>query len=171
MPILVISKILLVLIVTTWAIRKVLSGAPYMPTGDHHIKTMLERTAPQAGLRVVDIGAGDGRIVIAFAKAGADAVGIEHNPLLAWWARRKIHRAGCDEKASIRCADLWKTDFSSFDVVTLFGITHIMPKLEKKLLRELKPGARVFSVVFKFPTWKPAWTDGYLTEYQQRNSD
>lgn len=167
MLILVLFKILVVLLISGWALKKVLSGAPYMPTSASLITKMLERTAPHAGLRVADIGAGDGRIVTAFAKSGADAVGIEHNFGLAWLARRKIRAAHLEEKASIRCVDLWKTDFSSFDVVVVFGITHIMPKLEKKLLAELKPGARVYSVVFTFPNWKPSWEEGGLYEYRK----
>lgn len=168
MPLLVIFKIAVVLLIAGWALKKVLSGAPYMPTSAGIIAKMLERTTPHAGLRVADIGAGDGRIVMAFARAGAEAVGIEHNYGLAWLARRKIRAAHLDKKASIRCVDLWKTDFSPFDIVVVFGITHIMPKLEKKLLKELKPGARVYSVVFKFPNWKPSWEEGGLYEYMKK---
>lgn len=165
MILLVILKILVVLLITGWLLKKVLSGAPYMPTSKAQIDLILQRTVPHAGRRVVDIGAGDGRIVIAFAKAGAEAVGIEHNFGLAWIARRKIQKEKLEGKASIRCTDLWKTDFSSFDIVIVFGITHIMPKLEKKLLAELKPGAKVYSVVFQFPNWKPSWEQGGVNEY------
>ena len=107
-------------------------------------------------MKAADIGSGDGRIVIALARAGAVAHGYEINPLLVWWSRVKIRRAGLDGRAYIHRKNLWHTDFSSFDAVTVFGVFHIMRRLETKLRRELKPGARAVSIGFEFPTWPAA---------------
>ncbi len=131
----------------------VLSGAPFIPTKKEGVKKMLQCCDIKPGMKAADIGSGDGRILIAMAQAGAEAHGFEINPFLVWWSRRKIRQAGLEGKAFVHLQDLWRADFSAFDVVTLFGITHIMGRLEKKLRKELKPGARVVSMAFKFPNW------------------
>ena len=91
----------------------------------------LAQIKPQT--KAVDLGSGDGRIVIALARAGVDAVGYEINPILAWWSRIRIYRLGLQSRARIYNQSFWSADLSGFDVVMIFGITHIMGRLEKKL--------------------------------------
>jgi len=131
-------------------------GAPYIPTKKSGVEKILECCGIRPGMKAADIGSGDGRIVIALARAGAIAHGYEINPLLVWWSRVKIRQAGLDGRAFIHRKNLWSADFSSFDVVTVFGVFHIMRRLETKLRRELKPGARAVSIGFEFPTWLAA---------------
>lgn len=138
------------------AVWLLLSGAPYIPTKREGVEKMVELARVRPGARAVDIGSGDGRLVMALARAGAQAHGYEINPLLVWISRRRIRRAGLQDRATISWSNLWKADFSRFDVVTLFGVTHIMRRLERKLGRELKQGSRVVSIGFKFPTWAMA---------------
>ena len=71
-------------------------------------------------------------------------------------SRARVKKMGLDNKVFIERGNLWKTDFSKFNIVTLYGISYIMPELEKKLLLELKPGSKVTSNTFKFPNWKPS---------------
>jgi len=130
-----------------------LTGAPYVPTRPEGVAKILNCCEVRPGMKAADIGSGDGRILIALARAGAEAHGYEINPLLVWWSRRKIREAGLEGKAFVYRQNLWRTDFSSYEVVTLFGITHIMWHLERKLRRELKPGARAVSISFSFPSW------------------
>lgn len=145
----------------------VLSGAPYIPTKKAGLEKILACCGEVAGRKVLDIGSGDGRIVIALARAGAEAHGVEINPFLVWWSRAKIRNAGLEGKAFIHRQNLWNFDCSGFDFVTLFGITHIMKRLEKKLRHELKPGARVVSIAFKFPTWPVARQNEVVYAFDQ----
>lgn len=143
----------------------VFTGAHYMPTTDRRVERMLALAQLQKGERLLDIGSGDGRIVIAAAQHGAVAVGYEINPLLVLWSRAKIRNLGLSSSAKIYWRDFWHTDFKDFDVVTVYGMTHIMGPLEKKAIRELSPGGRVISNTFRFPTLKPAYEEEGLYRY------
>ena len=132
-----------------------LFGGPYAPVGEHKIEAMLKLLQVKRGERAIDLGAGDGRIVIALAKAGAEAHGYEINPLLVFIARRKIKQAGLRGKAFMHMADMWSVDLSKFSIVTVYLTAHVQPRLEKKFERELKPGTRVVENYFKVPNWKP----------------
>lgn len=130
-------------------------GAVFVPTNKEAVLTMVRLLQIKSGDRALDLGSGDGRIVIALACAGAEAHGYEHNPLLVWWSRHKIRKAGLSGRAFIHRANFWNRDFSEFTVVTVFGINYIMRTLEKKLLKEGRSGARIASYTFAFPTLKP----------------
>lgn len=132
----------------------IFTGAHYVPTPSEKLIRMLRLAQLVPGERLVDIGSGDGRLVIEAAREGAKAYGFELNPALVWWSRRKIRAAHLEGQVEISWKDFWRQDFSSFDVVTVYGISHIMGALEKKLLRELHPGSRVVSNTFPFPSWK-----------------
>lgn len=114
---------------------------------------MLNLAAIKAGSQVVDLGSGDGILLIEAAKLGAQATGYEINPFLVAKSQISAKNQGLEDKVKIYKQSFWGADLSQFDIVLLFGITHIMPKLEKKLRHELKPGAIVVSYTFKFPHW------------------
>lgn len=139
-------------------------GGPYAPIGEHRTEVLLSLLNLKPGEKAVDIGSGDGRIVIALAKAGAEAHGYEINPLLVWIARRNVKKAGLTGKAFIHWADMWQKNFSEFDVITLYITGFALRSLEKKLQKEGKKGLRVATNHFTFPTWKPAKRkeDAYL---------
>lgn len=124
-----------------------------MPSDPAQVRAMLDLATVQPGETVVDLGSGDGRILEAFARAGAEAHGYEMNPVLVWVARRRIRTAGLIGKAFVHWGSLWRADVRSADVVAVFGVRHIMGRLERKLQRELKDGARVVSNGYQFPTW------------------
>lgn len=104
------------------------------------------------------------------AKKGAIVHGYEVNPILVWRSRNFIKNAGLEKKAFIHWKSFWGEDLSKFDVITVYGITYIMEKLEKKLQSELKPGTRVVSNYFTFPTWKPAKQDGEILLYSSTST-
>jgi len=149
-----------------WLIWLVWNGAPFVPTKRATVDRMVAVAGVKPGDRALDIGSGDGRIVIALAKAGAEAHGIDNNPLLVWWSRWNIRKAGLSGRAFIHWGNFWHHDFSPYDVVTLFGITQIMRRLERKLEKELKPGSRVVSNSFQFPTWKNVRKDDAVFVYE-----
>lgn len=142
-------------------------GAVYMPTADDRLAIMLKLARLKRGERAVDLGSGDGRVVIALAKAGAVAHGYEINPFLVWESRQNARLAGVADRTRFHWQSFWKVDLSAYTVVMLYGIPYIMESLEKKLRRELKPGTRVISNAFPFPTWKPTQKVGEVLLYQQ----
>lgn len=146
-----------------------ISGAPFVITTDPKLATMLELVKIKKGQKVVDLGSGNGKIVIALAKLGAEAHGYEVNPLLVWWSRRNIRNAGLENKAIIHWKDLFLDDLSGFEVVTLYGISTMMARLEKKLDSELKIGSKVVSNYFRFPNWKPSLEKDKVLVYIKGN--
>jgi hypothetical protein len=143
-------------------------GALFAPTAPHTIPKMIALLCVQPGKRAVDIGSGDGRIVIALAKAGLEAHGYETNLVLVLWSRYAIRTAGVANRAHIHWRSFWRADFSHYDYVTLFGIFYIMKSLERKLQRELPSGACVVSNYFAFPHWKPSQTESGLLLYKKQ---
>ncbi|MDD4902606.1 MAG: class I SAM-dependent methyltransferase [Patescibacteria group bacterium] len=146
--------IALIIFIITFGVP-IFTGAPFAVSSRHKIKKMMplikEAAAGRENLTAVDLGSGDGRIVITLAQNGFIAHGLEINPFLAWYSKLKIKLAGCGGRAFIKRANYWQEDFSRYDVVVLFGVFYIMEKLEKKLLSELKPGAVVICNHFFSP--------------------
>ncbi|OGE84460.1 MAG: hypothetical protein A2846_00965 [Candidatus Doudnabacteria bacterium RIFCSPHIGHO2_01_FULL_49_9] len=145
----------------------VIRGAPFLPTRHAAVARMVVLAQLTPGARAADIGSGDGRIVIALARAGAEAYGFEINPILVWWSRYKIWKAGLNGRAFIQWGSFWGKNFAEFEAVTVFGISRIMPELERKLQDELRPGARVVSYVFAFPTWPREQKEGAISVYRK----
>ena len=140
-------------------------GAPYAALAQNRIDTMKDLLKLKKGQKLVDLGSGDGRIVIAFAKLGIESHGYEINPVLVMISRLKIRRAGLEKKAFIHFKDFWSTNLGSFDAVTLYGIAHIMKRLENKLKKELKPRSKVVTNYFKFPTLRVRQTKNNVLLY------
>ncbi len=142
-------------------------GPFFVPTKRSYIPHIISLLALRSGEKVADLGSGSGRVLIALAQSGAEAHGFEHNPLLVWYSRRSVRSAGLKEKAFTHRRNFWHQDLSSFDAVVVYGISYIMPRLERKLRAELRPGARVVSNAFPFPNWRPAATHKKLYLYRQ----
>jgi ribosomal protein L11 methylase PrmA len=130
-------------------------GAIYVPTTRERVEKMVEFLETKPGQLAVDLGAGDGRLVIALANAGAVAQGYEINPFLVSLATENIKKAGLEGKAFVYYKNLWRQDLKNFDAVVVFPMSHMMRKLENKFEKELKPGARIVSNYFALPTWQP----------------
>lgn len=142
-------------------------GAPYAPLGKQKIATMLNLLNVKSSERAVDLGSGDGRLVITLAKKGVIAYGYEINPLLVLIAKWKIRKLGLQNNAHIYWSDFWGKNLSSFDIATVYLAPHSMKAVESKLRRELKPNARVAVNYFPFPTWTPKKTIEKIYLYQQ----
>lgn len=159
LPVLALVALLLLL--------SVIRGAPFVTSFQKTVERMVATAGAKPGMKSVDLGSGDGRIVIAFAKAGIEAHGFEINPILVWLARRKIRSQRLTVPALIHWKSFWGQDLSGFDIVTLYGTPHIMKGLETKLRRELRVGAKVLSNAFVFPTWRHTAKDGAVYVYEQ----
>jgi protein-L-isoaspartate O-methyltransferase len=144
----------LVILFLSILVLAVIRLVPYVPARPAKVGLMTKLAGIKAGERAVDLGSGDGRIVIAFARAGAQAHGFEINPALVILSRLNILRAGLKGRAFIHWKSFRGQDFSAFSVVAVYGLPHIMKNLEAKLRKELKPGARVVSLAFPFPSWR-----------------
>jgi hypothetical protein len=103
---------------------------------------------------VIDLGSGDGRTVITAAKRGAKALGIEYNPDMVELSKLTAAKEGVSDRASFVKADLFESDFSRAQVISMFLLSSINLKLRPKIL-ELKPGTRIVSNTFDMGDWKP----------------
>ncbi|XP_062985788.1 ATP synthase subunit C lysine N-methyltransferase isoform X1 [Elgaria multicarinata webbii] len=127
---------------------------PFIPATSKQVENVLNVLKGRTG-SLVDIGSGDGRIVIAAAKVGFKAVGYELNPWLVWYSRYCAWREGVHQDAKFYISDLWKISFSQYTNVVIFGVPEMMLQLEKKLGEELQQDARVIACRFPFPHWRP----------------
>lgn len=130
--------------------------APYVPTPDAVVDTMLQLAALRPGDVLYDLGSGDGRIVIAAARQfDIRCVGIEDNPDRAKEADFKAQNAGVGDRVTFRNNDLFAEDLHEATVVTLYLLPDVNLKLRAKLLAELKPGSRIISHGFDLGDWAP----------------
>lgn len=133
----------------------------WIPTPEGLIDKMLSTAKVSSQDKVFDLGAGDGIIAITAArKYGAQSVGIEFNPDMAQFARRKVAEAGVADKVKIITGDIFQEDFSSATVVTLYLMPHLNMKLRPTLLK-MKPGTRIVSHAFTMGDWEPDETMSY----------
>jgi len=127
----------------------------WLPTPDAMVLQMLRAAKVTRQDIVYDLGAGDGKIPIAAAKHfGARAVGIEYEPKMAALAQRNAKRAKVDDKVRIIQGDIFKEDFSSATVVTLYLLPDLNYQLRDTLLA-MKPGTRVVSHQWHMGEWEP----------------
>jgi len=134
---------------------------PFVPTPQPVVDRMLELAKPKKGEVVYDLGSGDGRIVITAAKEyGARGVGIDLNPERIAEARANAKRAGVEDSVEFRQDDLFKTDLSEANVVTLYLLTSVNHKLRPQLWKQLDVGTRVVSHAFDMgEEWPPERTE------------
>lgn len=139
-------------------LRPIINGAVYFPTSMRNLNAIVALAEVQPGQKVADLGSGDGRIVMAFARLGAEAHGYEINPLLVWKSKRAIRRAGLQRNAFVHWKSMWRADLTGYKAVTVYGIPYIMNRLGKKLDKELVPGAKIVSNIFPLPDRTPTRT-------------
>jgi SAM-dependent methyltransferase len=127
----------------------------WIPTPDELVTRMLRLAQVTAQDYVVDLGAGDGKIVIAAARDfGARGLGLEYDPKLVEHAQRHAREAGVSDRADFRQADIFATDFSKADVVTMYLLPNLNLKLRPTLMA-MKPGTRLVSHQFTMGDWRP----------------
>jgi hypothetical protein len=126
----------------------------WVPTPQPLVDKMLDlaKVTPQDFL--MDLGSGDGRTVITAAKRGLRAQGVEYNPDMVDLSKRNAAAAGVTDKATFVKADLFETDFSKAQVVTMFLLPSINMRLRPTILK-MKPGTRIVSNTFTMEDWQP----------------
>lgn len=145
----------LAVLLTLSFVLAICRGAPFVPTGQNKVLHMLKLAALKKGETLVDLGSGDGRFVLLAAEKGAQAIGVELNWILVMWSRLRIWGAGHGNSARIVRSTVFTYDLHGADVVICYLSPEMNQKLQAKLKRELKPGARVLTNTFSFPAWKP----------------
>ena len=130
----------------------------WVPTGGTLVDKMLDMAKVTPQDYVIDLGSGDGRLVIAAARRGARALGIEYNPEMVELSKRNAAKAGVVDRTEFVKADIFESDFSQASVITLFLLPDLNLKLRPQLLK-LKPGTRVVSNTFTMAEWTPDATE------------
>ena len=131
-------------------------AAPFVTTPTDVVDRMLALAGTGPADFVVDLGSGDGRIVIAAAKKfGARSLGLELDPKLVAQSRESARAAGVAGLAEFRAEDVLRADFSQATVVTVYLLPWLMAQLSPVFLDGLRPGARIVTHAFVFPSWKP----------------
>jgi protein-L-isoaspartate O-methyltransferase len=136
------------------------SAAPYYPTPQLVVERMLRLGQLRSTESAMDLGSGDGRIVImASRKFGAQATGIELDHDLVVQSRDRLKKLNLADKARIIEGDLFAQDYSQADLLTIYLLPETNAKLAPLLEKQLKKGARVVCHDFEIPGWKPDKTE------------
>jgi predicted methyltransferase len=132
------------------------TDVPFVVTPDNVTREMLKLADVKASDYVIDLGSGDGRIVIVAAKQfGARGLGVEIVPELVDKSRDNARKAGVAERAEFRVQDLFATDLSRATVITMYLLPEVNLQLKPRLLK-LKPGTRIVSHDWDMgPDWPP----------------
>jgi len=131
----------------------------YYATPPETVAEMLRLANIQKGDVLYDLGSGDGRIPIMAAREyGIRAVGIEIDPKLIAIAEEHARLAGVADLVKFRNANMFRANIREASVITLYLSDRINELLRPKLLRELKPGARIVSHDFRMGDWAPEQT-------------
>jgi precorrin-6B methylase 2 len=125
----------------------------WVPTPQELVEKMLDMAQVTPQDIVMDLGSGDGRNIIAAAKRGARAIGVEYNPDMVALSRRRAQEAGVADRATFIEGDMFAADISKATVLALFLLPSNLDKLAPKFL-ELKPGTRIVNNTFNVTDWE-----------------
>ena len=127
---------------------------PFVVSPDQVVDRMLYFAQPKPGEKLIDLGSGDGRIVIEAARRfGARGLGVDIDKHLVELARENARRAGVEKLVDFEVQDLFDTDLRGASVVTMYLLPEVNQKLIPRLLGQLKPGARVVSHDYDMGKW------------------
>lgn len=158
---------LLLSLVIVLALASVLRGAPYVPTHAKQVELALDMLNLKKGEHLVDIGSGDGRVLLAAARRGLIATGYEINPLLCalTWVRSRRYRT----QIKVVWGDVWSKKLpADTRGVFVFTMGRLMPKIERKIKAQGLRDIKLASYGFELPDRKPLKKDGAVILYQIR---
>ncbi|MDD4937973.1 MAG: hypothetical protein PHX34_03060 [Candidatus Shapirobacteria bacterium] len=133
---------------------QLIPGAFYYPSVEKDIQSLIKSVKPKSKDIFVDLGSGDGRIIIAAAKMGIKSVGYELNPTLFYKSTKKIKKLHLSHLAKIKLKNFWKIDFNSIDIIYVYQFPKYIKKLEK-ILNQTNHSITVISYRYPFPHQKP----------------
>src|SRR5688572_294941 len=130
------------------------TGGPYVPTPQTVVDAMLDFAKVGPRDFVVDLGSGDGRIILTAAQRyKARGFGVDIDPELVQQSNAEAQRRGLAERVTFKEQDVLQARIEEASVVTLYLLPGMMESLQVKFLRELKPGTRIVSHDFPFADW------------------
>jgi ribosomal protein L11 methylase PrmA len=132
--------------------------APYVQSPQETIEAMLDLAELKAGEGLLDLGSGDGRIVLSAARRGAVALGVDIDPQRVEEAQETAAQMNLSRCASFRCEDLFATPLGDADVITLYLLAHVNDWLSARLRAKTRRGARIVSHAFPIKGWEPTAT-------------
>ena len=127
----------------------------WVPTPTHVVEFMLDLAKVTPQDFVIDLGSGDGRIVIAAGKRGARGFGVELNENLVQLSNDEAARQGVAERVQFHVRDMFQTDLSPASVLTTYLLPHLNVRVRPQLLKQMKPGSRVVAYAFHMGEWQP----------------
>ena len=130
----------------------------WVPTHQAVVEKMLDMAGVTSDDVVMDLGSGDGRNVIAAARRGARAIGVEYNPDLVALSRRLAAEAGVSDRATFVQGDMYQADVSQATVLALFLTPETLDRMQDKFLA-MKPGSRIVLNTFPVTDWEPDLTE------------
>jgi len=144
---------------------QLIPGAFYYPSAPDRIKTIFDNIKISKKDTVVDLGSGDGRILIAAAKKGAKAIGYEMNLSVAHRSRQKIKNLNLSNLITIKTKNFWHADLSSATVICVYQFPKYIARLEKILKKSPHP-VTVISNDYPFPNQKPYLIENRIYFYK-----
>lgn len=139
-------------------------GAPFLPTLKSQVSEALDLIDLKPGQTLLELGSGDGRLLIEAAQRGIYSIGYELNPLLvvyAWWKARKYRKF-----ITIKLANFWKVELPKSDGIFVFLLQPYMEKLDIKIVKEKQGKVKLVSFAFEITSRKPAKVDNGLFLYK-----
>ena len=134
-----------------------LFGAPYLPTLSKQVKTALDMADLQPGQTLLELGCGDGKVLIAAAERGWTVIGYELNPLLAGLAWLRTRRYG--KRVKVVCGNFWSLKWPHADAIFVFLLDKYMVKLDTKIAQDYSPAKsrslKLVSFAFQIPHKQP----------------
>lgn len=158
------SAILLVVVLCFGVV--LLFGAPYVPTLKPQVRTALELANLKPGETLLELGCGDGKVLIAAAQVGVKTIGYELNPLLALVAWLRVRRF--KGEARVVWGNFWGREWPEAEGIFTFLLPRYMERLDKKVIQYKHKPVKLVSFAFPVPNREPAGQkDGvYLYEYE-----
>jgi len=142
------------------------AGSVYQPSKPESVKNMLDFVGATKKDKIIDLGSGDGRILVEAARRGIRAIGYELDPVLAVESRNKIRQAGLSNLATVKFKSFWGADFDEATIITLYLFPKYMNKLQSLLEKKLTHSVWLVSNRYQFPRKRYLKRKGALFLYR-----
>ena len=130
-------------------------GSPYAPTKASRMAAVFAFAQSHPGDLLVDLGSGNGGVLIEAARRGIRARGVEINPFWVWYSRLRIRWHGLSHLAAVVRGDMFVHPIPDADIIFLFLVPGAMARLSGRLRHEAKQGTRIIANRFALPGWTP----------------
>lgn len=144
----------------------VMFGAPYLPTLGPQVKAALKLANLKKGETLIELGCGDGKVLVAAAEQGLNVTGYELNPVLALvsWLRTRRYRG----RVKVVWGDFWRKDWPEAEAIFVFLLPKYMEKLNKKVIQYNSKPVKLISFAFEIPGKRPAASEQGVLLYKYR---